>query len=92
MNIYETITKLDEAVARTHAIILNHADVKKVAKAKYTERHGNAEAEVNAEKILWSELRRSVLEADNLMRDLLVAAKCPDPMIKDWERRRGYIQ
>lgn len=91
MNIYTVIDKLDEAIARTHAIILEHGDVRDAAFRRFLQSAKSKEAAAKeAESFLWRKLRESILEADNLIRDLMTSAKCPDSTIKAWERKRGY--
>jgi len=72
MNTYEIINKLDTALVRTHAIIIEHKEVE----------------EAKGKEVLWKALRASILEADNLMYELMKDIKHPD--LKGWETRRGY--
>lgn len=71
-NIYSVIEKLDEALARTHAFILSHKEIESK----------------KGKKVLWDALRRSALEADSHMLDLMKVAK--HPFIDKWDERRGY--
>jgi len=71
-DIYTLIERLDEAIARTHAFILSHGEI----------------TEKRSEDVLWDALRRSALEADSHMLDLMKAVK--HPYINRWDDRRGY--